>query len=84
MNGFELMRDTNTFTGWTAGGGIEYALTAAWSIKAEYQHFDFGKENSAIIFADDGDTFRFSHDLSVNTVKLGLNYHLGHGFEPLK
>ncbi len=29
--------------GWTAGGGVEYALSPSWSFKAEYQHFDFGK-----------------------------------------
>ncbi len=29
--------------GWTAGAGAEYALSPSWSIKAEYQHFDFGK-----------------------------------------
>jgi outer membrane immunogenic protein len=29
--------------GWTVGAGAEYALSPAWSVKAEYQHFDFGK-----------------------------------------
>ena len=29
--------------GWTAGAGAEYALSPSWSLKAEYQHFDFGK-----------------------------------------
>jgi opacity protein-like surface antigen len=76
-------RDTNTFTGWTVGGGLEYALNPGWSVKAEYLHFDFDKENSTIAFSS-GDVFRFSHDLTVDTVKAGLNYHLGHGFEPLK
>jgi outer membrane immunogenic protein len=33
----------DTLLGWTVGAGAEYALTAAWSLKAEYQHFDFGK-----------------------------------------
>jgi outer membrane immunogenic protein len=28
--------------GWTVGAGVEYKLTPSWSIKAEYQHFDFG------------------------------------------
>jgi opacity protein-like surface antigen len=85
MNGFELMRDTNTFTGFTIGGGFEYALTPAWSIKAEYQHFDFGKEKSTITESNDpDDVFRFNHDLTVDTVKLGLNYHFGRGYEPLK
>ena len=34
---------SDTLVGWTAGAGAEYALSPSWSIKAEYQHFDFGK-----------------------------------------
>jgi outer membrane immunogenic protein len=33
---------SDTLVGWTVGAGVEYALTPAWSLKAEYQHFDFG------------------------------------------
>ena len=36
-------KHSDTLLGWTAGGGAEYALNASWSLKAEYQHFDFGK-----------------------------------------
>jgi opacity protein-like surface antigen len=28
--------------GWTAGGGLEYALTDHWTTMVEYQHVDFG------------------------------------------
>jgi outer membrane immunogenic protein len=31
-----------TLTGWTVGGGIEYGLTANWSIRAEYRYADYG------------------------------------------
>jgi outer membrane immunogenic protein len=31
-----------TRVGWTAGGGLEYALTHHWSIKAEYLYYDLG------------------------------------------
>ena len=34
---------SDTLLGWTAGAGAEYALSQSWSVKAEYQHFDFGK-----------------------------------------
>ncbi len=27
---------------------------------------------------------KFSHDLTVDTVKAGVNYHVGYGYEPLK
>ena len=29
--------------GYTAGGGIEYAIGNNWSVKAEYLHFDFDR-----------------------------------------
>ncbi|MDX2265987.1 MAG: outer membrane beta-barrel protein [Hyphomicrobiales bacterium] len=32
----------DTLFGWTAGFGLEYALTSSFSLKAQYQHFDFG------------------------------------------
>src|SRR5205085_2045442 len=28
--------------GWTAGGGVEHALTGNWSLKAEYDYLAFG------------------------------------------
>jgi outer membrane immunogenic protein len=33
---------SNSRTGWTVGGGIEYAVTNNWSIGAEYRFTDFG------------------------------------------
>lgn len=33
-------RDTRV--GWTAGGGIEYAVTNNWSIRAEYRYTNYG------------------------------------------
>jgi outer membrane immunogenic protein len=36
---------SQTKTGWTAGGGIEFALPGNWSAKAEYLHVDLGKFN---------------------------------------
>ena len=36
--------DTATKTGWTVGGGVEYALTNRWSVKGEYLYYDLGNE----------------------------------------
>jgi len=33
---------TQTRVGWTAGGGVEWALDRAWSIKGEYLYYDLG------------------------------------------
>src|SRR5262249_13529254 len=34
-------QESNTRTGWTVGGGIEYALGYGWSVKGEYLYVDF-------------------------------------------
>ena len=62
---------TGIWDGWTVGGGVEYLLTPAWSIKAEYQHFDFGKEDAVL------SGFRYSNDLTADSVKFGVNFHIG-------
>lgn len=72
---------TGSFDGWTLGGGIEHFITPSLSIKAEYQHFDFGTEQGAqtTIAADPptpvGHVFENWHDVTIDTVKVGLNYH---------
>ncbi|MDR3463048.1 MAG: porin family protein [Beijerinckiaceae bacterium] len=35
--------NTNTRVGYTVGGGIEYAVTNEWSVRAEYRYSDFGR-----------------------------------------
>jgi outer membrane immunogenic protein len=64
---------SGTFNGWTAGGGIEYKWTPAWSFKAEYQHFDFG---SATATLTGGGVFPYKNSLTADTLKLGVNYRL--------
>ncbi len=33
---------SDTLVGWTAGAGLEYALSPAWSLGAEYRYADYG------------------------------------------
>jgi outer membrane immunogenic protein len=73
----------DTFTGWTAGGGLEFLVTPVWSVKAEYLHFDFGSQN-AVLHTPANGTFRYSNDLTADTFTLGVNYHFGSGYAPLK
>jgi outer membrane immunogenic protein len=75
---------TDTFTGWTAGGGAEYKINPAVSVKVEYLHFDFGSQNSTITTNGSGTVFPFKHELTADTVKVGVNYHWLPAYEPLK
>jgi len=70
--------NTSTFTGWTAGGGVEYAITPAWSVKAEYLHFEFGNEEVSWTYVDGH--FPWTHELAVDTFKVGFNWHFGPGY----
>jgi outer membrane immunogenic protein len=77
----------DNFTGWTAGGGVEFLVTPSWSIKGEYQHFDFGSQNAVLQTPKHGD-FRYSNELTADTFTVGVNYHFGSSssssYTPLK
>lgn len=62
-------------TGWTLGGGIEYALTNNWTVKGEYLYADFGKKtfttfNTGVV----NQALVHSATLRTNTLRLGVNY----------
>jgi outer membrane immunogenic protein len=60
-------------SGPTVGGGIEYAITPNWSVKVEYQYFDFDHANYTVL-SGGGTPFRFLQHRQINAVELGLNY----------
>jgi outer membrane immunogenic protein len=66
-------QNSTTRTGWTIGGGIEYALTGNWSIRAEYRYADFGHFTDAT-----PNTFGFgsfvNHHETENAVRAGASY----------
>jgi outer membrane immunogenic protein len=63
-----------TNTGWTAGAGIEYALTQNWSLKTEYMYVDLGKKNSLIVPGLSVGVKNTEH-----IVRAGLNYRFNWG-----
>ena len=70
--------------GWVIGGGLEYLVSPAWSIKAEYLHYDFGSFDLQPITVAGNTVPAITNTLTVDTVKVGLNYHVGATYAPLK
>lgn len=71
---------STTRTGWTAGGGIEYAVTTNWSLKAEYLHADLGTVNTMIpscTICAIGSDITVHHRYSDDSVGFGVNLKLG-------
>jgi outer membrane immunogenic protein len=75
-----------TKTGYVLGGGLEYKINPSWSLKGEYQYIDLGTDKLSATDYCGFATTSFKADHTYNTVRLGLNYHLGVGpaYEPLK
>jgi outer membrane immunogenic protein len=69
-DGVMTISDSQTHTGYTIGGGLEYLFTPNWSAKAEYMYTSLGSEtyNFAGQPLDSG-SFDF------HTIKVGVNYH---------
>jgi len=68
---------TGHFNGTILGGGVEWFIFPAWSVKAEFQNIDLGTQNAVLHTAANGN-FRYSNSMgSVNIWTVGLNYHFG-------
>ena len=63
---------SKTFTGWTVGGGLEYAFAGNWTAKVEYLYVDLGKfDCGPTCFAGAAVN---NVSFKENVVRLGLNY----------
>ncbi|MGD0635540.1 MAG: outer membrane protein [Beijerinckiaceae bacterium] len=61
---------STTRVGYTVGGGVEYAVTNEWSVRAEYRYSDFGTFTDTLPIA--GTTV--SHKETENQVTAGFSY----------
>ena len=70
---------TKNRSGWTVGGGLQYAVTDNWSVRAEYRYSDFGHytDYPFTIFVPFGDVLTVQHHLTENQVQVGLSYKFG-------
>lgn len=79
--GGDVFGSNTTQTGYAVGGGIEYKLNPAWSLKLEYQYINFGSET----LTDSLGNTATPQDTSLQTARIGVNYHFGSGgYVPLK
>jgi len=62
-----------TKTGWTVGGGVEYALTRSWSVRGEYDYVALGTKNLSLT-DNTGTTQAVQVKLDAHQFKAGLNY----------
>jgi outer membrane immunogenic protein len=63
---------SHNYTGWTIGGGVEWAFANNWSAKLEYLYIDFGNGPSVPIA---GTTFAINVGrMTDNIARAGVNY----------
>lgn len=61
-------------SGWTAGGGVEWAFAPHWSVHAEYNYYDFGTQAMALTSPINSVTFAGVKD-TIHAATVGANYH---------
>ena len=62
--------DSQTHTGYTIGGGLEYLFTPNWSAKGEYMFTSLGGETYNL----GGEPLALGN-IDFHTIKVGVNYH---------
>jgi outer membrane immunogenic protein len=71
---------SKTRVGWTVGGGIQYAITNNWSVRAEYRYTDWGRINNTLFSGDafalafPGVGFVGNRHIQQNQVQAGIDY----------
>jgi outer membrane immunogenic protein len=75
----------NVSTGWTVGGGFEWALDRKWSVKLEYDYLSFDDAVASttkirVLVGKGQLPLNASFDVqspnnSAHTIQIGLNYH---------
>jgi outer membrane immunogenic protein len=74
-SGLVIDTESDRRAGWVIGGGLEYMIVANWSVKAEYNYFNFGNPNEA--FSGSGGPFVATIHDRAQSVTLGVNYRFG-------
>ena len=64
---------SHTKVGYTVGGGVEYAFTNNWSVRAEYRYTDFGSSTDNLAVSTGGGV-NVRHRETDNRVQAGFSY----------
>ena len=76
-----LAASSRTDSGWLAGGGVEWAITDAWSARLEYDYLGLGNRTFTVPLGSPilpGDTFT-THNRNVQMATVGINYRFNWG-----
>jgi len=68
---------SNTRTGWTAGGGLEWMFAPNWSAKVEYLYVDLSSNGTN--GGGFGWNWGYHFHPQINVVRAGVNYHFNWG-----
>jgi outer membrane immunogenic protein len=83
VTGIEAASANSLRTGWTIGGGLEWALNRNWSVKAEYLYVDLGSASvsgnitAPILVPTIANPIAVSTDLTAHIARVGVNYRFG-------
>jgi outer membrane immunogenic protein len=77
---------SETPTGWTAGGGLEWAFWNNWSAFLEYDFYGFGRRDLTFFCTNQAGFCGLRGPVSIkqdiNAVKFGINWRWGWGKAP--
>jgi outer membrane immunogenic protein len=65
---------SDTRTGWTVGGGLEYGFAPNWSGFIEYDYIDFGSHDGSLFSTTAGVDLPATLKQNIQMVKAGINY----------
>lgn len=58
--------ESETFTGWTVGAGVEHAFTDNWTARVEYRYSDYGSDDFGLGAGD--------FDLTEHALRIGVSF----------
>ena len=62
--------------GWVVGGGVDWAFTPHWSVNFEYDYYQFGHGNVAMVDGINGFSGLVDVRQNVQVAKVGVNFHV--------